>query len=95
MPCNILVTQPRRISAITVSERVANERGEEVGGSVGYQIRLEARRSNKTKLLFCTTGVVLRRLAADPHLEGVSHIVVDEIHERGLNEGEVHVVVEG
>ena len=52
-----------------------------MGGSVGYQIRLEARRSNKTKLLFCTTGVVLRRLAADPYLSGVSHVVVDEIHE--------------
>lgn len=53
-----------------------------IGSTVGYQIRLEAKRSAKTRLLFCTTGVVLRRLQDDPMLTGVSHIVVDEVHER-------------
>jgi ATP-dependent RNA helicase DHX36 len=53
---------------------------------VGYQIRLEAKRSAQTKLLFCTTGVLLRRLVMEPTLQGVSHVVVDEIHERGINE---------
>ena len=62
----ILCTQPRRISAISVAARVAQERGEELGESVGYQIRLEARRSADTRLLFCTTGVLLRRLAWNP-----------------------------
>uniref|UniRef100_A0A061S817 RNA helicase n=1 Tax=Tetraselmis sp. GSL018 TaxID=582737 RepID=A0A061S817_9CHLO len=84
--CGIICTQPRRISAISVAQRVADERGEELGRMVGYQIRLESRRSDDTRLLFCTSGVVLRRLAGDPLLRGVSHIVVDEIHERGMNE---------
>jgi ATP-dependent RNA helicase DHX36 len=52
----------------------------------GYQIRLEAKRSSNTKLLFCTTGVLLRQLVMEPTLKGVSHVVVDEIHERGINE---------
>ena len=68
-PCAAACAQPRRISAISVAERVAAERGERVGGSVGYQIRLEARRSDATRLLFCTTGVLLRRLVADPALQ--------------------------
>ncbi|CAI7758012.1 unnamed protein product, partial [Closterium sp. NIES-54] len=61
--------------------------------SVGYQVRLEARRSRATHLLFCTTGVLLRRLASDPLLTGVTHIVVDEIHERGMNEDFLLIVL--
>jgi len=75
----------RRISAIAVADRVASERAETVGQTVGYQIRLEAKRSRDTKLLFCTTGVLLRRLQGDPLIKGVSHIFVDEIHERDIN----------
>ena len=69
-----------------MSDRVASERGERLGQSVGYQIRLDTKRSKDTKLLFCTTGVLLRKLVREPELEGVSHIIVDEIHERGMNE---------
>ncbi len=82
---DIIVTQPRRISAITLAQRVADERevaSEQLGDTVGYQIRLEARRSAKTRLLYCTIGVLLRRLSSDRLLTGVSHIIVDEVHER-------------
>ncbi|KAM6986672.1 putative ATP-dependent RNA helicase DHX57 isoform 1-T2 [Aplochiton taeniatus] len=79
---NIICTQPRRISAITVAERVAQERAERLGNSVGYQIRLETVRSSATRLLYCTTGVLLRRLEGEADLKGVSHIIVDEVHER-------------
>ena len=82
--CTILVTQPRRISAIGLAERVAAERCEPCGGIVGYSVRLESKRCAATRLLFCTTGVLLRRLLSDPLLEGVSHVVVDEVHERSL-----------
>ncbi|XP_055375617.1 putative ATP-dependent RNA helicase DHX57 [Condylostylus longicornis] len=78
----ILCTQPRRLSAIGVAERVAEERNERVGKTVGYQIRLENKISNITRLTFCTTGILLRRLQSDPYLETVSHIIVDEVHER-------------
>ncbi|KAK9870829.1 hypothetical protein WA026_009793 [Henosepilachna vigintioctopunctata] len=79
---NIVCTQPRRISAIGVAERVAEERLEKVGSTVGYQIRLESKLSASTRLSFCTTGILLRRLESDPLIPEVSHIVVDEVHER-------------
>ncbi|XP_056687061.1 DExH-box ATP-dependent RNA helicase DExH1 isoform X2 [Spinacia oleracea] len=84
--CSIICTQPRRISAISVAARISSERGENLGETVGYQIRLETKRSARTRLLFCTTGVLLRRLVQDPNLTGVSHLLVDEIHERGMYE---------
>ncbi|XP_042375797.1 DExH-box ATP-dependent RNA helicase DExH1-like isoform X1 [Zingiber officinale] len=84
--CSIICTQPRRISAISVATRIASERDESIGETVGYQIRLEAKSSKLTRLLFCTTGVLLRRLVQEPDLAGVSHVLVDEIHERGINE---------
>ncbi|XP_061352384.1 DExH-box ATP-dependent RNA helicase DExH1 isoform X2 [Gastrolobium bilobum] len=84
--CNIICTQPRRISAISVAARISAERAESLGETVGYQIRLETKCSAETRLLFCTTGVLLRKLVQDPELAGVSHLLVDEIHERGMNE---------
>lgn len=83
--CNIICTQPRRISAIGLASRVSQERGEQkVGSSVGYSVRLDSKVSKQTRLLFCTTGVMLRRLLADPELESVTHIVLDEVHERTI-----------
>ncbi|KAL7987260.1 hypothetical protein Chor_006179 [Crotalus horridus] len=79
---NILCTQPRRIAAISVAERVAKERTEKVGITVGYQIRLESVMSSSTRLLYCTTGVLLRRLEGDKNLQGITHVIIDEIHER-------------
>ncbi|KAL5742051.1 hypothetical protein ACOSP7_028783 [Xanthoceras sorbifolium] len=84
--CNIICTQPRRVSAISVAARISSERGENLGETVGYQIRLESKCSAQTRLLFCTTGVLLRQLVQDPDLNHVSHLLVDEIHERGMNE---------
>ncbi|KAG5532313.1 hypothetical protein RHGRI_026818 [Rhododendron griersonianum] len=84
--CSIICTQPRRISAMSVSERVAVERGEKLGETVGYKVRLEGMKGRDTHLLFCTTGILLRRLLADRNLKGVTYVIVDEIHERGMNE---------
>ena len=80
--CNIICTQPRRISAIGLANRVADEIGEAVGETVGYAIRLERSCGPATRLLFCTTGILLRRMMDDPTLERVSHVVIDEVHER-------------
>ncbi|KAJ8755628.1 hypothetical protein K2173_022223 [Erythroxylum novogranatense] len=86
--CNIICTQPRRIAAISVAERVSDERCESSPGSdgslVGYQVRLDSARNEKTKLLFCTTGILLRKLAGDRNLTDVTHVIVDEVHERSL-----------
>jgi HrpA-like RNA helicase len=95
----VAVTEPRRLAAVTVAERVAAERGEKVGGTVGYQvifkstnticlfsqiqIRLESCVSPRTCLTFCTYGVLLRSLmGGDAILSSLTHVVVDEIHER-------------
>uniref|UniRef100_A0A8C6YKZ0 RNA helicase n=1 Tax=Nothoprocta perdicaria TaxID=30464 RepID=A0A8C6YKZ0_NOTPE len=85
--CRIVCTQPRRISAISVAERVAAERAEACGNgkSTGYQIRLQSRLPRKQgSILYCTTGIVLQWLQSDKHLSSVSHVVLDEIHERNL-----------
>ncbi|NWZ34265.1 DHX36 helicase, partial [Brachypodius atriceps] len=85
--CRIVCTQPRRISAISVAERVAAERAEDCGNgrSTGYQIRLQSRLPRKQgSILYCTTGIVLQWLQSDKHLSSISHVVLDEIHERNL-----------
>ncbi|XP_011304588.1 ATP-dependent RNA helicase DHX36 [Fopius arisanus] len=79
----IVCTQPRRISAISVAERVAAERAEALGKSVGYQIRLEKIMCRDYgSMLFCTTGLLLQYMQSDPALRDFSHIILDEIHER-------------
>ncbi|KAK7064008.1 dead deah box [Favolaschia claudopus] len=70
-------------ASIVLRARVSAERIED--GSVGYAIRGESKQSKNTKLLFCTTGVVLRRLGSGDTLQNVSHVVVDEVHERSVD----------
>ncbi|BGP38509.1 Putative ATP-dependent RNA helicase ucp12 [Rhodotorula kratochvilovae] len=92
---SIVVTQPRRVSAIGVASRIAAERCEDLSPSshplpanlVGYAIRGERRAGPGTRALFCTTGVVLARLGrgGDPDLQGISHIFIDEVHERSVD----------
>jgi HrpA-like RNA helicase len=82
---DIICTQPRRISAIGLADRVSDERNEKVGMTVGYSIRGESKSGRDTKLRFVTTGVLLRRLLGDPELNGVSHVIVDEVHERSVD----------
>ncbi|XP_076336705.1 ATP-dependent DNA/RNA helicase DHX36-like [Tachypleus tridentatus] len=86
--CHIVCTQPRHISAISVAERVAEERAESCGknSSIGYQIRLECKLPReKGSILYCTTGILLQRIQNDPCLSNISHIILDEIHERDLD----------
>ena len=83
--CSMVVTQPRRISAIGVGERVAEERSEEIGQTVGYAVRMDVKTSDQTQILFLTPGVLLRRLGSDPSLGSTTHVVIDEVHERDSN----------
>jgi ATP-dependent RNA helicase DHX29 len=133
--CEVVCTQPRRLAAMSVAERVAEERaepapgrpGSRIGSALGhlppptpcclapdllskaqmqrlvlaaafgsrraqrmqpprcrYHVRLDPAVSHDTRLTFCTTGILLRRLASDPTLASVSHVIVDEVHERSL-----------
>ncbi|VDM49352.1 unnamed protein product [Toxocara canis] len=81
----IVCTQPRRLPAIAVADRVAKERNERLGATVGYHIRLEQKTSAQTVLTYCTSGVLLRMLTIDDIAHSISHILLDEIHEREQN----------
>lgn len=82
--CNIVITQPRRISAVSIANRVSEELGESPKerhrNLCGYQIRFESRKSPMTCLTYCTTGVVLRQLQSDQNLSSVSHLIIDEVN---------------
>ncbi|CAJ2634209.1 unnamed protein product [Trifolium pratense] len=91
--CKILCTQPRRISAMSVSERISKERGEPAGDNIGYKIRLDSKGGKQSSIVLCTTGVLLRVLVskgsgpskmkhAKDGISNITHIIMDEIHER-------------
>ncbi|BFZ06809.1 hypothetical protein BsWGS_09848 [Bradybaena similaris] len=84
---HVVCTQPRRIAAISVAQRVAKERDEELGRCVGFKMRFESAMSPYTRLLYCTTGIILRQLENDPELlqNRFTHIIIDEVHERSAD----------
>uniref|UniRef100_A0A8C5C512 RNA helicase n=1 Tax=Gadus morhua TaxID=8049 RepID=A0A8C5C512_GADMO len=81
-PCNIVVTQPRKIGATSIARWVATERRCTLGSLVGYQVGLEKMATEHTRLIYVTTGVLLQKLVAAKTLNEFSHIFVDEVHER-------------
>ncbi|XP_052744057.1 probable ATP-dependent RNA helicase spindle-E isoform X2 [Bicyclus anynana] len=81
-PCKIVVTQPRKIAAISIAKRVAQERGWDVGGVVGYQVGLENKTTTDTRISYVTTGVLLQKLVNAKNTDEYTHIVLDEVHER-------------
>jgi len=80
----VLVLEPRRIAARLAARRVAWELSEDLGQTVGYQVRFERVAGPGTRLHFFTEGVLTRRLLSDPELNGVDVVVLDEFHERHL-----------
>lgn len=81
----VLVAEPRRLAARMAARRVADEFGEPLGQRVGYRVRFEEVAGPKTRLLYVTEGVLVRRLLDDPTLRGVGAVVLDEFHERHLD----------
>lgn len=78
-------TQPRRVAAMSVAARVAEEMGVRLGQEVGYSIRFEDATSDKTVLKYMTDGMLLREFLTDPELSTYSALVIDEAHERTLS----------
>ena len=78
-------TQPRRVAAVSVAKRVADEVGCELGREVGYAIRFEDCTSEKTKIKYMTDGVLLREALNDNELDKYSAVIMDEAHERSVN----------
>ncbi|KAI0517658.1 DEAH-box RNA helicase [Xylaria bambusicola] len=83
-PGQIVVTQPRKVAAVSVSQRVSTELGSH-SDAVAYQIRFEGTASEKTRLKFVTDGVLLREIGNDISLLKYSAVIIDEAHERSLN----------
>lgn len=90
-PCKIYCTEPRRISAISLARRVSEELGENKGdlgtnrSLIGYAIRLESSTAKETRLVYATTGIVMRMLEGSKDLQEVTHLVLDEVHERSID----------
>ena len=88
----IICTQPRRIAAVSVAQRVAAERADSIvsseygrAGSVGYHVKLEVRPPRSScSIMFCTPGIILQWLRNDPFLQNCSYLILDEVHERDL-----------
>lgn len=78
-------TQPRRVAAMSVASRVAEEMGTRLGHLVGYSIRFEDCTTNKTMLKYMTDGMLIREMLSEPDLESYSVIMVDEAHERTVH----------
>ncbi|EOO02890.1 putative atp-dependent rna helicase dhx8 protein [Phaeoacremonium minimum UCRPA7] len=78
-------TQPRRVAAMSVAARVADEMDVKVGNEVGYSIRFEDNTSDKTIVEYMTDGMLLRKMMVEPHLSSFSAIMVDEAHERTVH----------
>ncbi|KAI9820177.1 MAG: hypothetical protein M1827_005799 [Pycnora praestabilis] len=85
--CNVICTQPRRIAATSVARRVAEERDEPLQRSVGYHVRFDAKVPEVGgSITYCTTGILLQQLQHSPDdiLDDVSHLIIDEVHERDM-----------
>jgi len=81
----IVILQPRRLAAKSVAMRMSELLGESVGGTVGYQIRLERKKSANTRVEIITEGLLTRRLLAEPELSDVGLLIFDEFHERSIH----------
>ncbi len=90
-PCKVYCTEPRRISAISLARRVSEELGERKGdvgtfrSLVGFAIRLESNFTPQTRLVYATTGIVMRMLEGSDDLGDITHLVLDEVHERSID----------
>ncbi|KAL9589182.1 MAG: hypothetical protein Q9203_002032 [Teloschistes exilis] len=86
----IAITEPRRVAAVSLARRVAEEVGTPLGSSspastVGYNVRFDNSTSPCTKIKFLTEGMLLQEMLRDPWLRSYSAVIVDEVHERGVN----------
>jgi ATP-dependent helicase HrpB len=81
----VLVLEPRRMAAVAAADRIARENNWELGREVGYRVRFENNTARETRLIFMTEALLARRLLADPELNGVDVVVLDEFHERSIH----------
>lgn len=81
----VIVTQPRRVAARSAARRLASLDGSGLGDRVGFSVRGERQAGAATRIEMVTPGLLLRRLLADPELDGIDAVILDEVHERALD----------
>jgi ATP-dependent helicase HrpB len=81
----VYLLQPRRLAARSVAARIAQERGEPLGNTIGYSVRLDHQVSRSTRLIIATEGILIRRMQEDPAIEDTAVVILDEFHERSLD----------
>ncbi len=81
----IVMLEPRRIAAVSAARWMAQSLGEHVGDTVGYAIRYDTKKSDKTRIEVVTEGILTRRIQSDPGLEGTALVIFDEFHERSIH----------
>lgn len=81
----VLLTEPRRVAVRAAARRIAELDGTHIGGAVGYTVRGERQVSASTRIEVLTPGVLLRRLLSDPVLDGITAVILDEVHERSVD----------
>src|SRR5712691_11335066 len=81
----ILMLEPRRLATRAAARRMAALRGEEVGSSIGYRMRMDSRIGPATRIEVVTDGILIRILQDNPALDGIGAVIFDEFHERGLD----------
>jgi len=91
----VAITQPRRVAAITLASRVAEEMGTTLGDKVGYSIRFDDCTTDKTLIKYMTDGMLMREVLLDPELSSYSFIILDEAHERTLRTDILFGLVKG
>ncbi|MGL4541834.1 MAG: DEAD/DEAH box helicase, partial [Polymorphobacter sp.] len=84
----ILLLSPRRLAARAAAERMAAQRGEAVGQTIGYRTRMDSRVGPDTRIEVLTEGIFTRMIQDDPELTGIAAVLFDEVHERNL-EGDI------
>lgn len=84
-PGKIIMLEPRRLAAISIATRIAATLNESVGKTVGYKVHLENKTCKETRLEIITEAILTRQLQADPSLDGISVVIIDEFHERSIH----------
>ena len=81
----IVMLEPRRLAAVSAARWMAKALGEQAGETIGYSIRFDTKKSDKTRIEVVTEGVLTRRIQSDPGLEGTAMVIFDEFHERSIH----------
>lgn len=80
----LVITQPRRMAAVSMADRLCYERSKVLGQEIGYTIRFDDKTSNATRLKYVTDGIFVRECISDPFLFKYQIVILDEAHERSL-----------